>query len=93
MKTLIQTRIRSFIENNNVIKNSYLLPMIHKYIFHIRLRVNDFFYKIILIYFHNGQIEIKYVIFKMCRYDFREDYPSKYVINNIKLENVAFYKN
>ena len=28
----------------------------------------------------------------MCSYDFREGYSSKYVINNIQLENVTFYK-
>ena len=28
----------------------------------------------------------------MCSYDFREVTPSTYIINNIQLENVAFYK-
>ena len=51
------------------------LPMKQKYIFLTHLRVNNFFYKIILIYFHNGQINCNYIcIIKMYSNDFKKGY-------------------
>ena len=35
---------------------------------------------------------IKYLIIKICSYDFREGNSLTYFINNIQLENVTFYK-
>ena len=35
---------------------------------------------------------IKYLIIKMCSYASGKVTPSKYIINNIKLGNVNFYK-